>query len=77
MLVGERAIRKLLLGFASLISATGVDHELRQIQRLIADLGVNLAGVEVIIRMGQKLQELDAEVQRLRAELENYHARMG
>jgi len=51
--------------------------KLRQIQRLIADLGVNLAGVEVIIRMGQKLQELDAEVQRLRAELESYHARMG
>jgi len=43
---------------------------LRQIQRLISDLGVNLAGVEVIIRMGQKLQELEAELQRLRAELE-------
>jgi MerR family transcriptional regulator, heat shock protein HspR len=50
--------------------------KLRQIQRLIADLGVNLAGVEVIIRMGQKLQELDAEVQRLRAEIENYRARI-
>lgn len=51
--------------------------KLRQIQRLIADLGVNLAGVEVIIRMGQKLQELDAEVQRLRAEVEIYRARQG
>src|SRR5438876_2923737 len=30
---------------------------LRQIQRLISDLGVNLAGVEVIIRMNQRLQE--------------------
>jgi MerR family transcriptional regulator/heat shock protein HspR len=43
---------------------------LRQIQRLISDLGVNLAGVEVIIRMGQKMQELEAELQRYRAEVE-------
>lgn len=43
---------------------------LRQIQRLISDLGVNLAGVEVIIRMGQRLQEIEAELQELRTELE-------
>ena len=43
---------------------------LRQIQRLISDLGVNLAGVEVIIRMGQKMQEFEAELQQLRAEIE-------
>jgi MerR family transcriptional regulator/heat shock protein HspR len=41
---------------------------LRQIQRLINDLGVNLAGVEVIIRMGQRMQELEAELARLREE---------
>ena len=51
--------------------------KLRQIQRLISDLGVNLAGVEVIIRMGQRLQELDAELQQLRAEVEGYRARFG
>lgn len=39
---------------------------LRQIQRLIADLGVNLAGVDVIIHMGHRVQELDAELQQLR-----------
>ena len=50
---------------------------LRHIQRLIADLGVNLAGVEVIIRMGQKLQELDTEVQQLRAEVERYRRHYG
>jgi MerR family transcriptional regulator/heat shock protein HspR len=50
---------------------------LRQIQRLISDLGVNLAGVEVIIRMGRKLQEMDAELQQLRAEVEGYRARYG
>src|SRR5947209_2108682 len=43
---------------------------LRQIQRLISDLGVNLAGVEVIIRMNRRLQEAEVELQRLRAELD-------
>jgi MerR family transcriptional regulator/heat shock protein HspR len=43
---------------------------LRQIQRLISDLGVNLAGVEVIIRMNKRLQEAEAELQRLREEVE-------
>jgi MerR family transcriptional regulator/heat shock protein HspR len=41
-------------------------NRLRQIQRLINDLGVNLAGVEVIINMGQRLQELEAELQEFR-----------
>ncbi len=44
---------------------------LRQIQRMIADLGVNLAGVEVIIHMGHKLQEIEVELQQLRAEREH------
>jgi MerR family transcriptional regulator, heat shock protein HspR len=46
-------------------------NRLRQIQRLISDLGVNLAGVEVIINMGQRLQSLEAETQQLREELEH------
>jgi len=49
-------------------------NRLRQIQRLISDLGVNLAGVEVIIRMGHKLQELEADMQRLRGEVEHCHS---
>jgi MerR family transcriptional regulator/heat shock protein HspR len=54
-------------------------NRLRQIQRLISDLGVNLAGVEVIIRMGQNLRELERELQVLRAELEHCrtHHRQG
>jgi MerR family transcriptional regulator/heat shock protein HspR len=43
---------------------------LRQIQRLISDLGVNLAGVEVIIRMGRRIAEAEEELQRLRSQLE-------
>ncbi len=48
-------------------------NRLRQIQRLISDLGVNLAGVEVIINMGHRLQSLEAEIQQLRAEVEHCH----
>ena len=39
---------------------------LRLIQRLIDDLGVNLAGVEVIINMTERIDELEAEVPRLK-----------
>jgi MerR family transcriptional regulator/heat shock protein HspR len=42
---------------------------LRQIQRLINDLGVNLAGAEVIMRMGQHIQEMAEEIQRLQTEV--------
>ena len=47
-------------------------ERLRQIKTLIDDLGVNLAGVEVILRMldhiteiEQRVRELEAEVRRL------------
>ncbi|HEX5478372.1 MAG TPA: helix-turn-helix transcriptional regulator [Dehalococcoidia bacterium] len=43
---------------------------LRTVQRLITDLGVNLAGVEVILRMREKLQAMEAEMERLRRELQ-------
>ena len=42
---------------------------LRQVQRLINDLGVNLAGVEVILRMGERMQAMEREMQSLREEL--------
>jgi MerR family transcriptional regulator/heat shock protein HspR len=45
-------------------------NRLRQIQRLISDLGVNLAGVEVIIHMGHRLQSLEAELEQLRQQTE-------
>ena len=52
-------------------------ERLMQVQRLVRDLGVNLAGVEVILRLMEQMtlrerehqarqQELEAEVQRLR-----------
>jgi MerR family transcriptional regulator/heat shock protein HspR len=45
---------------------------LRQVQRLINDLGVNLAGVEVILRMSERMRQMEEELQRLREELAQY-----
>ena len=39
---------------------------LQQIHRLIDDLGVNLAGVEVIMHMNSRISELEHEIERLR-----------
>lgn len=45
-------------------------QRIRQAQRLIGELGVNLAGVEVILRMSAQMQVLQADVEALRAELD-------
>jgi MerR family transcriptional regulator, heat shock protein HspR len=45
-------------------------NRLRQVQRLISDLGVNLAGAEVILRMNERMRVMEAEMERLRAQLE-------
>ena len=50
-------------------------ERLRQIQRLTHELGVNLAGVEVILDLLEKLQhmreDMESEIERLRVELES------
>jgi MerR family transcriptional regulator, heat shock protein HspR len=43
--------------------------QLRHVKTLIEDLGVNLAGAEVILRMIQKITQLQNRVQELEAEL--------
>jgi MerR family transcriptional regulator/heat shock protein HspR len=48
---------------------------LRQVQRLINDLGVNLAGAEVILRMSERMKEMEVEIERLRAELQRFRDR--
>ena len=45
-------------------------ERIRQVQRLIEDLGVNLAGAEVIIDMSNRLRTLEAENEALRRELQ-------
>lgn len=42
-------------------------ERLQQIHRLMDDLGVNLAGVEVIMRMSQRIVQMEAEMERSRA----------
>ena len=43
---------------------------LRQIQRLINDLGVNLAGAEVILRLNERVRQMEGELEGLRVELQ-------
>jgi MerR family transcriptional regulator/heat shock protein HspR len=50
-------------------------NRLRQIHRLIDDLGVNLAGAEVILRMNQRIQEMNDELEALRRELQQLRDR--
>jgi len=45
-------------------------NRLRQVHRLVDDLGVNLAGAEVILRMNQRIQEMNEELESLRRELQ-------
>ena len=42
---------------------------LRRMKTLMDDLGVNLAGVEVLLRMSQRMLELQNQVEELEAEL--------
>lgn len=45
-------------------------HRLQHIQRLISDLGVNLAGVEVIMNMTERLYQLENEMREMQAQME-------
>ena len=56
-------------GNRRLYSTEDIDR-LRRIKTLIDDLGVNLAGVEVILRMGERMAEMERQVRRLEAEIE-------
>ncbi len=50
-------------------------QRIREAQRLIDQLGVNLAGVDIILRMRDQMREMQREIERLRAELERLRAR--
>ena len=58
-------------GRIRLYSRADIDR-VRQIQRLIDDLGVNLAGAEIIINMSGKLRALEQENEALRREVQRY-----
>jgi MerR family transcriptional regulator, heat shock protein HspR len=50
-------------------------EQLRAIQRMVQDLGVNLAGVEVILNMKERMRQMEDEMEGLRAELQAYRDR--
>ncbi len=41
----------------------------QQIKRLIEDLGVNLAGVEVIMKLTERMREMEQELETLRGQV--------
>jgi len=45
-------------------------EQLRHIKTLMSDLGVNPAGVEVVIRMAEKMAEMQQQINELTSELE-------
>ncbi len=53
------------LGRIRLYSQQDIEH-LRHIKSLMDDLGVNLAGVEVILRLRERLAEMERELEALR-----------
>jgi len=55
-------------GNIRLYSDKDVAH-LRRVKTLMDDLGVNLAGVEVILRMAQRMTDLQHHIERLESEL--------
>jgi MerR family transcriptional regulator/heat shock protein HspR len=54
-------------GNIRLYSARDIERA-QQIKRLIEDLGVNLAGVDVIMKLTERIRELEQENAQLRAE---------
>jgi MerR family transcriptional regulator/heat shock protein HspR len=49
-------------------------ERVRQIRRLTDDMGVNLAGVEVIMRLTDRIRELEGRIEDLEAELRRAYA---
>lgn len=49
-------------------------QRIRQTQRLVEELGVNLAGVDIILRMSEQIQALQVELALTRAELDRLRA---
>ncbi len=61
-------------GNIRLYSARDVE-KLRRIKGLLDELGVNLAGVEVIIGMMEKMTQMEGEIQRLTAAVQQLRDR--
>jgi MerR family transcriptional regulator/heat shock protein HspR len=60
-------------GKTRLYSQKDIDR-IKTILRLTRELGVNLAGVDIILRLKEKMEEMEREIERLRSELERYES---
>ncbi len=60
-------------GNTRLFSQSDVER-LRTVVRLANDLGINLAGIEVILRLSQEIEELQRELAAVRAERDEARA---
>ena len=45
-------------------------ERLRHIKTLMGDLGINLAGVEVVMRMAERMAEMQRQIQGMESEIE-------
>ena len=61
-------------GNIRLYSDRDITH-LRRVKPLMNDLGINLAGVEVILRMAQRMTELQHHMEELESELKKLQLR--
>lgn len=52
-----------------LYSMTDIDR-LRQIKRLMNDLGVNMAGVEVILSLGERINEMQRQIAEMESKVQ-------
>ena len=50
-------------------------NRLRQVQRLVNELGVNLAGAEAIIRLNDHIKAQEREIEALKAEIQEHRDR--
>ncbi|NPA28177.1 MAG: helix-turn-helix transcriptional regulator [Epsilonproteobacteria bacterium] len=55
-------------GRMRLYSQRDIDR-MKMILRLSRDLGVNIAGIDIILRLKEQMEEMEAEIERLKAEL--------
>ena len=58
-------------GKTRLYSQKDIDR-IKTILRLTRDLGVNLAGVDIILRLKEQMEEMEKEIEMLRKELHKY-----
>jgi MerR family transcriptional regulator/heat shock protein HspR len=65
--ISPRTVRRYIR--RGLVSETLSESELARLRRVrrLRDLGINLAGIEVVLRMRRRIEELQAKMARLQA----------